>query len=509
LLPVEALSQPQQQAIRGSKPVARLWVWLKRLAGRWQPYTGVALAALTLPWMFLLLGRWGFDDPFITFRYARNLLAGHGLVYNVGQRTLSTTTPLFAILLSGLSLPWPGPLEANLPRIANVVSALALVCAALVLVHWARRRNQPTAGLVAALLLCASPLLLMTFGTEICLYLLLTLLGFYAYDDDREPLAAVALALATMIRPEGILAAVAIGLTHLARRRPAPWRALALYAVLVGGWYGSLWIYFGLPLPVTLLTKQQQGQMAISTRFAPGLWQRLQACARQPLYWLHGGLIGVGLVRVAKKARHWLPLLLWTALYVAAYTLLGVSRYFWYYAPLVPASVILVAEGAVAAIHALGRVRLPSRAQVALGAALLVLLLLPLLQGALAAAWQPDPRLDLYREVGHWLDEHTPPQATVGTLEVGILGYYGQRTMVGFAGLIQPEVARQLAPDRTYEDSATWAIQTYRPDYVVLRRELAAPLSGAAWFQAAYAFERVFSNGQGLWLTLFRRSDGP
>jgi hypothetical protein len=509
LLVVEALSQPQRQAIPGPRPTARLWVWLKRLAICWQQYTGVALAALTLTWMLLLLGRWGFDDPFVTFRYARNLLAGHGLVYNVGQRTLSTTTPLFAVLLAGLSLVGPGSIEASLPVVANVVSALALVCAALVLVHWTRRRGQPVVGLVAALLLCASPLLLTTLGTEICLYLLLALFGFCAYDRDHWFLAAAALALATMVRPEGVLAVVAIGLSHLARRQPVPWRALALYVALVGGWYGSLWIYYGSPVPVTLLTKQQQGQMAISTRFAPGLWQRLQTYGRQPLYWLHGGLIVVGLARVVKKARHWLPLLLWIALYLAAYTLLGVSRYFWYYAPLVPASVILVAEGAVALIRVLGRVRLPSRARVALGGALLVVLLLPLLQGVLAAAWHPDPRLDLYRDVGRWLDGHTPPQATVGTLEVGITGYYSRRPMVDFAGLIQPEVAQQLAPDHTYADSSAWAIQTYQPEYVVLRRELSAPLSSAAWFQAAYAPERVFTDGRGLWLTLFRRSDSP
>lgn len=459
--------------------------------------------------MLLLLGRWGFDDPFITFRYARNLLAGDGLVYNVGQRTLSTTTPLFAVLLAGLSLAWPGPTETNLPLIANGLSALALICAALVLIHWTRRRGQPAVGLVAALLLCGSPLLLRTFGTEIGLYLLLTLLGFSAYDRERWFLTAAALALATMVRPEGVLAAVAIGLCHLARRRPVPWRALALYGALVGGWYGSLWLYYGSPLPATLLTKHQQGQMAISTRFAAGLWQWLQAYARQPLYWLHGGLMVVGLARVATRARHWLPLLLWTALYFVAYTLLGVSRYFWYYAPLVPAAVLLVAEGAAALIRALGRARLPSRAPMALGAALLVTLLLSPLLGVLGAAWQPDPRLELYRDVGGWLAEHTPPQATVGTLEVGIIGYYGQRPMVGFAGLIQPDVARQLTPDSTYEDSAAWAIQSYQPEYVVLRREISARITNAAWFQAAYTPERVFSNGRGIWLTLFRRSANP
>ncbi len=54
-----------------------------------------------LYWRF---SRWYYDDPFITFRYAQNLLAGNGLVYNLDERVLSTTTPLFAIWLAFLGI---------------------------------------------------------------------------------------------------------------------------------------------------------------------------------------------------------------------------------------------------------------------------------------------------------------------------------------------------------------------------------------------------------------------
>ena len=43
------------------------------------------------------------DDAFITFRYADNIAAGHGFVYNLGQRVLGTSTPLFTFILSTLS----------------------------------------------------------------------------------------------------------------------------------------------------------------------------------------------------------------------------------------------------------------------------------------------------------------------------------------------------------------------------------------------------------------------
>ena len=45
---------------------------------------------LFLPWLALLgwfsrVARFLCDDAFISFRYVRNLLAGHGLVFNLGE----------------------------------------------------------------------------------------------------------------------------------------------------------------------------------------------------------------------------------------------------------------------------------------------------------------------------------------------------------------------------------------------------------------------------------------
>jgi hypothetical protein len=111
------------------------------------------------------------------------------------------------------------------------------------------------------------------------------------------------------------------------------------------------------------------------------------------------------------------------------------------------------------------------------GAALLGILLVPLLwpqaRGLRYLYHHPDERVGIYREVGTWLNQNTPADASVGTLEVGIIGYYARRRMIGFAGLIQPAVARRMDRDTTYEDTAIWAVERYHPDYLVL---------GAEWF---------------------------
>src|SRR5262245_21524173 len=47
----------------------------------------------------VFLKAWVSEDAFITFRYVANVLAGHGPVFNVGERVQGYTHPLWFILL--------------------------------------------------------------------------------------------------------------------------------------------------------------------------------------------------------------------------------------------------------------------------------------------------------------------------------------------------------------------------------------------------------------------------
>jgi hypothetical protein len=139
----------------------------------------------------------------------------------------------------------------------------------------------------------------------------------------------------------------------------------------------------------------------------------------------------------------------------------------------------------------------------------MIALIAPLLQSTVAAGWLTDWRLEVYQEIGHWLKVHTEPEATVGALEVGIIGYYGERTMVDFAGLLQPEVSQQLARTSTYQDTTAWAIQRYVPDYVLLHATASADFTGSEWFARRYEPVRRFNDAQGLHMYLFAQSSDP
>ena len=416
--------------------------------------------------IFLLAHHWSYDDPFITYRYANNILNGNGFVYNAGEHILSTTTPLFTILLAGTGWIW-----SDLPQLAVLIGSASLAVGGLILFRLAGEYKTPLIGWLCLVLYPTFPLVIRTLGSETPLYLALILGAILAYQRENYIVVGLLSGLAVVTRPDGLLVPALLAIHFLFYRlahRPFPWKAVLLFALINISWFGFAWFYFGSPLPATLAAKQQQGMMAISQRFLPGFITIINGYAPYWGYWVAAVLMVIGMAFVAKQ-RRWLILLAWTAAYLAAYSILGVTRYFWYYAPLIPGFVVLVGAGFTALWNF--HPRMDEKWQfIFRGAALVLILLLGLTQ--MLDLWRfrnvLDKRIAVYAEIGHWLDENTSPNASIGSLEVGAIGYYAQRKMIDFAGLIQPDVARQLTRDATYEDAALYAVSRYQPEYIVL-----------------------------------------
>jgi hypothetical protein len=445
--------------------------------------------------------RWAYDDPFITYRYAVNLARGVGFVYNPGEYVLSTTTPLFTLLLASLSV-----FSSDLPRLANLVGAFSLALGALFLWDLAHTWKTPAVGWIALLLYPTFPLLVMTLGSETPLYLALCLGAFAFYARRNLVISALFAALAILARPDGLLIVTILAAHHLFRTwlgyrdnmenkgspvggegeylstKPViPWRALAVFFLLTVPWFLFALSYFGSPFPATLSAKQQQGAMAISQSFFSGFGTILEYYRSQWQYWIQAILAVLGFTFILSRERRWLILLVWTVLYFTSYSILGVSRYFWYYAPLVPGFLVLVGLGVQLALRQNRNERSFSKDERwswfplvsgRFAGTLILVVMAVLFLRQLGDLWtvrsNPDQRFAIYREAGEWLRKNTRMEDRVGALEVGIIGYYADRAMVDFAGLIQPQVAAQLTADSTYEDSAAWAIEHFRPNYLVL-----------------------------------------
>ena len=95
------------------------------------------------------------EDALISMRYAQNLVDGHGLVYNTGERVEGYTNFLWTMLLAGglkLGVP-PVPLA----RYMSMTAAFLLLAATFLAARRGDRSRHVTGGLVAVALVAATP----------------------------------------------------------------------------------------------------------------------------------------------------------------------------------------------------------------------------------------------------------------------------------------------------------------------------------------------------------------
>lgn len=195
------------------------------------------------------------DDAYISFRYARNLLRGDGLVYNVGEPVEGYSNLLWVLieaplLGAGLDLVWVmptlsaacgavliwrvfevllGPLDAGLPGAAGGAGIVAL---AAPVACWASSGLE-TMAFALALFLCIEGLVIRSRTPWFTVF----------------PLVAVAL-----LRAEGPLWVLGLGgLGVLGGRKP--WMPLGVALGVVAATFGWRWTTYGSWAPNTAVAK--------------------------------------------------------------------------------------------------------------------------------------------------------------------------------------------------------------------------------------------------------------
>ena len=199
------------------------------------------LAALAL--LLAHAARYAFltDDAFISFRYARNLADGHGLVFNPGMAPVEGYTNfLWVLLLAAASL-----LGIDPQVVAPVLTVALTVVLWWLVADFAGReapRERPWIGLIAPFLLAGtrSVAVWSTGGLETRLFEVLVVAGTLRLVTEvraelrhrrpRAPAAAALFALAILTRPDGVLpaaGAMAVAGIALARHRRLDLRRFA------------------------------------------------------------------------------------------------------------------------------------------------------------------------------------------------------------------------------------------------------------------------------------------
>ena len=224
----------------------------------WLPFT-VAIVVLVLHQA--RLQPWTLDDAYITYRYADNVVAGDGPVFNPGERVEGYTSPLWLALLAGAHA-----LGADLDHAAKALGALC-TAAAFALVARARAPGITPAVATVTLLLAGTTGVLSRWalsGMETALVVLVTLVALLLHLHERAgrpglaPLTGLACAVAVLARPDAGLLFVGLLVDRALLARQGP-RALARFALpfllLAGGFWAARWAWYGWPMPNTFTVK--------------------------------------------------------------------------------------------------------------------------------------------------------------------------------------------------------------------------------------------------------------
>lgn len=302
------------------------------------------------------------DDSFITFRYARNLLAGEGFLYNPGERVLGTTTPLYTLLMAALALPFGGE-QAPFPWLALGVNALSDAAACLLFWQIGKKLNSELTGIATALVWAVAPYSV-TFaigGLETSLYVCLLTGAVWAYLARRRLLTPLFASLALLTRPDALILVVPLFLDRLYRgwimhkgEDRLSWREVAVFVLPLIAWYSFAWLYFGSPLPHSVTAKLLVYRLGAGTSFI----RLLQHYATPFMEAEWGGvvMIGIGLVlypflfitgarRGLKTEARVLAWVIYPVLYFIAFALPNPLLFRWYLTPPLPAWMFFILMG--------------------------------------------------------------------------------------------------------------------------------------------------------------------
>jgi hypothetical protein len=401
------------------------------------------------------------DDAFISFRYAKNLCEGRGLVYNVGERVEGYTNFLWAILMAppiGLGID---------PVVASKL--LGLACSAILLLLVAReidRRSGRGVAFGAGLLLAADPsfALWSVAGLETPLFLLLAFLALRPLLEDGPRLPGATglwAGLAALTRPEGVLLMASLaGIGIAARARGSAGRALLVFAALVLPHLAFRLVYYGDPLPNTFYAKAGGGAAA---------WAR---GGRYLADWLlgYGQVLLVGLAFAgagSRRARAALALAGVFAIYVVAVGGDGLVMFRFGLFLIVPLA-LAAAEGAARAARALAPRRVAPTAVALLALAAALPARNSFAGESRAFALDDRARVRLHwSEIGRWLARNARPGETAAVPVAGAIAYYGGITTIDMLGITDHHIARRAMPEF---GSGIAGHEKHDMDYVLSRR---------------------------------------
>lgn len=461
-----------------------------------------------------------FDDAMIALQHAENAAQGLGLTHHASEpRTQGFSSPLGVLtLLAGeVVQQGAGLTSMRLASLAGVV--LALMYLAALAAH--TRLAWPFAALVMGYITMEHHQILYGMaGMETQLSTAVLLMSIY-YAVTAQPIRlGIALGLCLLTRPDYIFWVIIACVAAVIRDWRASLKTVGASAAVYGPWFLFAWIYYGSPIPNTVVAKGLafpqwwlepgltwldfkrnvvERTLATFSMLAPS-WNAYPFPGYRSITLIVLAAAILGAASALKKDRRSLLLLVavW-GVYTAYAVFLVPYRCPYYLVPLMATTVLLGAYGLHTALEPLYRPY-----ALAVGGALAVAYLW-CLGHVLPTTYEADRCVQNYIErdvrtlIGLHLNTVMKPDETFACEPVGYIGYYSRRTSYDWPGLTSRKVTDYLRNHP--EGRSMYAVcEHFRPDYLVLRPSECEAFRNdkrGDWLDEAYRIDHKFLAARG------------
>jgi hypothetical protein len=392
------------------------------------------------------------DDGFIHIQYARNIIERGEYSFNPGEVSFGTSSPLWVMELAAIGRFFSD--REALIMISRVLSWLAGLAALLFLFRLTRKLEASVSiALMAALTFAADPWFLrwtalsMETSMAVLAVVLMGLAAPNALKNRRDAAAlGVAIALASMVRPEVYFALPVVVIVALTRWNDCDRRAvlttLICASVLLLPWWLFAKIHIGSFLPNTAGAKSGglvMNPISWLQRFTPIM--KILGSAQAPL--LVGALLSVAVMR--GKSILWDArcrfLLIWAVGLPIAYVVLGIqilSRYLLLVSPITCVLCWLAIDQLARHLITASRIRTAAVAVVCGMTIIATSIFYFLVVVPPSQEFTYDLTHEM-KQIAVYLDEHADEDAVVAAADIGYLSFYSNRRVLDLGGLVEPE----------------------------------------------------------------------
>ena len=469
------------------------------------------------------------DDAFITFRYVKNFLDGKGFVYNLGENVLGITNSLYAFILILF-----GKWELNFILFGKIINVLSEGLSILLIGIIVRKWGQSKIWILSVFLFVISPPNIgwCASGMETSFYILFLLLSFYLYLERRFILLGISSGILFLIRPDGgqllfvlffdylifdIFKPILSGKENYSKKILDLWRehksalaSVVVFCIVVLPWLIFCYSKYGSFLPNSIRAKfiTYPGTPEGSNFFD------------SILYFLSPGprliltiFFVIGFIGILDNKCYRVS----GVYFLFSLLLMAISRvhlFSWYFAPLLPFYYIIASRGMELYLEKASSLNKFRDRELLLHRIFLSVFIFILLALSVYSTWRLYKNLKSHSEgleachknIGLWIKDNTPTNSIICVGDIGYIGYYSERKIIDFMGLVSPEVLPFWKKGMPGE-----IIKEFKPDYFVVGQYdyFFQIVKDNDWFNRNYKMEKKFGGRNNIYYVFIRKNNYP